>query len=60
MPDKFEPLHLISTDGGNPKTCPECGSTPDKWEVRDYDLATQTGDIYCGTCGKFVRMYDAG
>ena len=56
----WEPFHAISVEGGNPKTCPHCGSTPDKWEVRDYDLAMMMGDIYCTVCNGFIRTYDAG
>lgn len=52
-------LHIISTEGGNPKVCPKCGSGPAKWEVRNYDVTRQEGDVVCTVCETRVRGYDA-
>ena len=53
------PFHLISTAGGNPKVCKNCGAGPEKWEIRNYDMLWRDGEIYC-QCGQYIRMYDAG
>lgn len=44
----------------NDKTCPKCGSTPDKHEVRNYNPIWRDGDVYCMVCNTKVRDYDAG
>jgi hypothetical protein len=41
--------------------CPHCGDTdPEHREMRNYNIAFHDGDIYCTSCGGFVRMFDAG
>lgn len=42
------------------KLCPECGSGPDKHELRNYDMIWHDGDVYCTDCGAHVRTWDAG
>jgi len=41
------------------KKCPECDSAA-HLEVRNYDEMWRDGDVYCGKCNVYVRMYDAG
>ena len=38
-------------------TC-KCGSSD--LEIRDYNPRFSDGDLYCRSCGKFVRFFDAG
>ena len=51
--------HVISTSGGNLKSCPDCGRGPEAWEIRDYDPFFHDGWIYC-QCGQYMMRYDAG
>ncbi len=39
--------------------CPKCGSGVEDWEVKNYNIFFNDGDIYC-KCGQFIRYYDAG
>lgn len=51
------PFQLIST--AEHSKCPDCGAPPSDWEIRNYDPMFRDGDIYCGKCGRYIRMYDA-
>lgn len=42
-----------------PRKC-ECGSEPDRHEVKDFDPVWRDGVVVCLDCGGFVRQYDAG
>jgi len=53
-------FHMISTTGGNPTECPNCGATPDKWTVENYDPMWRDGDVVCTVCRTRIRGYDAG
>lgn len=39
--------------------CKKCGFVGTH-ELRNYDMMWHDGDIHCGRCGAYVRMYDAG
>lgn len=45
---------------GPHKHCPECDSSPDKHELRDYDLIWGDGEIWCPDCEIKVRNFDRG
>lgn len=65
MPDE-KPDDIKLTLGDGPvghginlyKKCPQCGGT--NFEVRNYDMMWQDGDVYCIPCNFYVRGYDAG
>lgn len=39
--------------------CKKCGYEGPH-ELRNYNMMWHDGDIHCGRCGAYVRMYDAG
>lgn len=45
---------------GNHKHCPKCNSSPDRHELRNYNMMWHDGDVHCIDCGTYVRMWDAG
>lgn len=38
--------------------CPHCGANKSHQEVRNYDLIWGDGDVYCCSCGGYVRSWD--
>lgn len=54
MADDGSVMHSINTY----EKCPKCGGT--NFEVRNYNMMWQDGDVYCKDCNVYVRGYDAG
>lgn len=39
--------------------CPNC-TFPGPHDVRNHDPMWGDGDVHCGRCGKYLRMFDSG
>ena len=57
---KNRPLIIDGTPEFNRKEvpCPKCKST--KTEIRNYNTDFHDGDLHCGECGEYLRMWDNG